>query len=263
MFSGNDTQASLKAALKKATPTSETLDVFVHEPVRNPLTKKTSRLIVLSDPGATYWLREEHIVQMLNYCWTGDSHAGEPVPAWVETVKRYTIRGEESGKSSLYKRTGNGKTRSRMGFVITLLTTDESRFDSYLAEAMGYITKVFRRRKNNPAGVLALDHVRDMSPNGQKGGLYGHLLDTAKGNEKILEARMTKELNDYFGAKVVYQFDNHWDRYLVDFDIKELAENLLGANSWDDVAKESKKAFYKNFPRQKLPEWAEVYKERY
>jgi hypothetical protein len=259
-FDRDDTQLALKKALKKQL--RKPVDVHVFKTIKNALKSTISRVILLGDPGNCYYLREEHVQQLLGLYWN-NNHPGEPLPSWIGTITRYTIRREEYGAESLYLRTSTGNTRSRIGFIVTIPESEESTFNDVTKNVVALIFKLFKKRKGNPAGVLALDYIRESSPQGGKRGLYGHLLETSRGDEKALEQRMTVELNDYFADGPVFHYDDYLNRYLVDFDIKEILEKYVGANSWEDVSKETRKACYKNYPRLKLPDWATIYKERF
>ena len=94
-------------------------------------------------------------------------------------------------------------------------------------------------------------------------GLYGHLLDSANGDVKALEKCITEELSNYYKDGPTFSHDNHFDKYLVDWDIKTIMEDWLGANSWEDVSEDTKKALYKDYPRRALPDWSRIVRERY
>ena len=135
-----------------------------------------------------------------------------------------------------------------------------------LKDAVALIFLMFKKRNTNPAGVLALDYARINSPKGttyKQQGLYGHLLDSANGDVQALEKRMTEEFNNYYKDGPTFSYDNHFDKYLVDWDIKTIMEDWLGENSWEDVSEETRKALYKGYPRRALPDWSRIVRERY
>ena len=74
---------------------------------------------------------------------------------------------------------------------------------------------------------------------------------------------MTEELHNYYKDGPNFSYDNHFDKYLVDWDIKCIVEEWLGGNSWDDVSEETRKTLYNNYPRHVLPDWLSIVRERY
>ena len=125
---------------------------------------------------------------------------------------------------------------------------------------------MFKKRKLNPSGVLVLDYIRINSPKGttyKQKGLYGYLLETANGDVQALEKRMTEEFSNYYKDGPVFSYDNHFDKYLVKWDIKCIVEECLGGNSWDDVSEETRKSLYKDYPMRALPDWSSIVGERY
>ncbi len=74
---------------------------------------------------------------------------------------------------------------------------------------------------------------------------------------------MTEELSNYYKDGPSFTYDNYFDKYLVDWDIKCIVEDWLSANSWVDVSEENRKVLYKDYPRRALPEWPTILRERY
>ena len=103
---------------------------YVHKKICVSYKNVTKWLVVFDDPRAIYFLRPEHvIIQVKNY-----HHKKSPdqtIPNWVDTISRISIRAEEYGLQSVYLRSKNGKTRSRLIFVITLPTSEESRLKQF------------------------------------------------------------------------------------------------------------------------------------
>ena len=74
---------------------------------------------------------------------------------------------------------------------------------------------------------------------------------------------MTQDLGNYYKDGPMFSYDNHFDKCLVDWDIKCIMEDWLCANSWEDVSEETRKALYKSYPRRTLPDWSRIVRERY
>ena len=48
---------------------------------------------------------------------------------------------------------------------------------------------------------------------------------------------------------------------MVDFDIKEFPSNHIDFQAWDELNEESKRACYRDYPSQILPEWDGIAEE--
>ena len=94
-----------------------------------------------------------------------------------------------------------------------------------------------------------LDYIEAHSPEdsshpGHKAGLYKALTKGVSDTSDV-EARLEKDINDFFASKKRFVNNEHRDKYLTDVDIKEFLEKHLGANNWDMVPKDVRKACYK------------------
>ena len=111
-----------------------------------------------------------------------------------------------------------------------------------------------------------LDYIEAHSPDdptdpGHKAGLY-RVLTRGVSDTSGVEARLDKDINDFFAPKKRFVNDAHLDKYLTDVDITEFLEKHLGANNWDMVPKDVRKACYKNYKGQEsLPKWNLITRE--
>ena len=55
---------------------------------------------------------------------------------------------------------------------------------------------------------------------------------------------MTKELDEYFDKRFVFDFDNHWVRYSVDDSIREFVKEEFGFSSFYCMTNSAKKTLY-------------------
>ena len=168
--------------------------------------------------------------------------------------------------SVYWKSKKNGKTWCRLLFVNTLPTPEESRFKTVSKDTVALIFLMFKKHKTNPAGLLALNYICINSPKGttyKQQGLYRHHLESANSDVQALERHMTKDLSNYYKYGPMFPYNNHFDKYIVDWDIKCTMEEWLGANYWEDVTEQTQKALYKDYPRRELPDWSTIVRERY
>ena len=207
--------------------------VCIHHKVCILLKNNTKWLIVFNDPREIYYNRPNHVInQVKNY--HQKKYLGKPILDWVDTISSLFIRIEEHGQQSVYWRSRNRKTRVRILFIITNSTSKESWFEMVLKEVIALIFSMFKKRNLNPACVLTLAYIYINSPKGttyNQQELYGHLLETANGDVQALEKHMTEELNNYYKDGPTFSYDNHFDKYLVNWDIKCIVEEWLGGNS--------------------------------
>ncbi len=83
------------------------------------------------------------------------------------------------------------------------------------------------------------------------------------GDEEKADNVMTEELHNHWKDGVAYHYDMPLEKFMVDYDIKEFLTNYVGADSWDDLTDEMKRACYKDFPCRALPEWSSIVEESY
>ena len=116
--------------------------------IRVPLKKETKWLVFFGDPGSIYYMREKHIQDVTTtYC--KKKFPNEPVPDWIETITRFSIRAKEHGRDCVLFRTTSGKTRFRFALTITLPTAEERKFDKTLKDAVSLFFLMFKERKKN------------------------------------------------------------------------------------------------------------------
>ena len=78
-----------------------------------------------------------------------------------------------------------------------------------------------------PAGKQLWKHIVNNSRNSVSDGLPKWFMDTYNNDEQEIGKKMTKELDIYFANDYEFDFDNHWDRHLPDWTIKEKHRNYL------------------------------------
>ena len=63
---------------------------------------------------------------------------------------------------------------------------------------------------------------------------------------------MTDDLHNHFKDGFTFSFDNTLDRFMVDYDIKQFVEKYLGANNWNGISEDDKKACFKDYPKRRV-----------
>ena len=189
------------------------------------------------------------------------------VPTWVTSFKNYKVIQTPCANVNKWARRGKkNKTTDGFYFVVTLPIAKEKMIHEVLDNIKTeYFQKIFKSRSKNSAGKFALKYALSMQ--GDKPldqGLYGYLLkNKGQGNAETAESVMTKEMNDQFASEISFKYDCHLDEFFIDFDIKEILVELIGANSWDDVDEDTRKLCYRDYPRKPLPNWDTIVNESY
>lgn len=195
------------------------------------------------------------------------NHPGKPVPVFVMTIRHYNLRNKQYGDNN-YMRTARGRSIPVLGWSFQFPTANGGSVKELVQKQAKFIYACFRPSDNHSIGSIALDYVETnshddpMNP-GKKAGLYKtitkNITDTAG-----IEMRLTKQINSHFAIAPNFQMNVHFNKYLTDFDIKEFLEKHLGANNWDQVPTDVRKACYKNYSTlNDLPKWNLIFDEKY
>ena len=106
-----------------------------------------------------------------------------------------------------------------------------------------------------------LKHEAKVMPDGTKGGLF-RVLTRGANDTGLVENRITTELGDWFKVKPVIVYDIHHENFLADCDIKDIVENYIGANNWEDTPIVVHKAFFKSKHKvSNIPVWGSIIRE--
>ena len=142
-------------------------------------------------------------------------------------------------------------------FVLTVPTEKKhsiSRTVQHIAEA--YFAWSFKRRKKNLAGYLALKYIKTLPvPDGGSGGLIGFCLKKGGRNFENAHMVMTKELHKHWEHGVKYTWEFCLDKFLIDYDIRELLQHYLNMHCWEDCNEELRSTCFKYYPTRDLPQW--------
>ena len=183
---------------------------------------------------------------------------------WIDTIANFKVTASPHAVNRKWKRTGNkGNTTDLIYFVISVPTEKEKN----LKDLLDYIVKKYFRKafkKNGNAGELCVDCLLDSAPSGPNSGLHGYIVKSkGNGNRETTVDNVSTELSEFFTAEPSVTYESHLDQFMVDYDIKYILENHFGYNSWDDASEAIKQACFKNYPKQKLPQWDGIVQESY
>ena len=141
--------------------------------------------------------------------------------------------------------------------------SDESSLAEAIEPTLNYIGSLFCCQEDHPAGALLWNHLVEISAQGVKCGLPAHLLRQSKESEDHVNNSMTTKLHDYFLSGIRVDFGNHWDRFLVDFNIKHLAVETLKICSWVDLSEDKKTVLYRDYAARAMPDSEKIFFESY
>jgi hypothetical protein len=241
--------------------------VFVSPAFQDVIGEKLVHCISFGKPNATFYLKAPHQKAVLTWLHSKKKLGNvNHVPKWIETLEDIKVRNIEHGPESKWYKTKKGNTTEIIFFVVAIPEDEGDTFHDVLKDIIEhYFMKVFKTRKQNPPGAAALSFAESLSdPNRPGTGLYNWLV-TAKGKKdpEAAARAMTKEIDDHFKGGPAYHYDVSLDKFMVDFNIKELLNNHVGINSWDDLDKDGRKVCVREYPKRPLPDWDLMLQEAY
>ncbi len=258
-FSGKDVKIMEDTAFK-ANGLVKPVAISLSSGFNNTTNGMTYWVITLGDAGKTFFLKPDHLRDVYSIGW-GKKEPNKDEPKWPQSLGSLNVRTVEYSKTSLWYRTKTGKTRSRLFFIFELPTAENHAVHDYLKRDLAVLLSLMKKRPKRPAGVLALQHAERSG--GTERGLYKFLTDKHNGDFDKTAAAMTDDLHNHFKDGFTFSFDNTLDRFMVDYDIKQFVEKYLGANNWNGISEDDKKACFKDYPKRRVPDWGSIREESY
>lgn len=238
---------------------------IIHSPIVDSLRGVSRYHVTLPARPKPFWQNGPPVQTVLMYQWSAVHGKGSDFPEFIKTFSTKDIRKEQHG-SNLLKRSRNNSCSSVFGFSTTIPTSKKDTIKEHVTECLTFIYEVMYDYSQQDGAKYALDYIHDNSKvdeNGNIGGLYGALTRN-KPDTSSVELKMKKELCLYWKKTFQIVEDVPLDKYWTDVDIKEMLEEFLGANNWNMVPKDVRKACYKhNWRMKSLPAWNEIVRERY
>ena len=121
---------------------------------------------------------------------------------------------------------------------------------------------MYAKYDDNPAGEVFLDFMIDNTVGGASAGLPKYFFDKIRDSDKI-KANFTKELADFFARQHMFDFGSSWNRFLVDYGIKDLVTKQLGYALFDGMTNDVKISLYHHYPEKELPLFDGITRESY
>ena len=205
------------------------------------------------------WLiRDDFLRKLVAIAWK--NKYPEKSDAWIDTLRVYHPRGDEHGDESRYRRKGvKNSTYDGLTFteVFPLNEKTENVINS-IKEKVEYIFRLLQKRDSASCGELFLDYLMKKPHD----GLLKYYKIQCGGDHDRIHSLINEELHSYASRGIEYQYDEHYDKCFVDFDIKGILKNYAGVNDWRDASEPMKKAVYKYYPaRKRLPNWDAITQE--
>ena len=133
--------------------------------------------------------------------------------------------------------------------MFTVLTSDERSFATILKHDIRLLCSVIKKHKANPAWELAVNYCLQLPQGSSR--LYSHLVSEYNGDHAKTAKWMTKQLDMHFKNGHELHFEVSIDKFMVDWDIKQLLEKYLGCNGGTIWSLMAKNVCYKDFPGQR------------
>ena len=234
--------------------------------IRSPVKNMTYGIAILGLPGKL-WCVSPNFIKV--HCATlyKVNFPKEKEPFFLSTINQWNIRSVQHGNNN-YARTSRGRATYVLGWIYEIPTSSSSGSEilKLVQKQANFVRACFKKTDQYSIGNQVLDYIEAHSPEdptdpGHKAGLYKALTRGVSDTSGV-EARLDKDINDFFASKKRFVNNTHLDKYLTDVDIKEFLEKHLGANNWDMVPKDVRKACYKNYKGQEsLPKWNLITRE--
>jgi len=220
-------------------------------------------LVMLGNLGSTvYYLKAEHVQEVCILAHTLN-HPDDDIPTWIHSIKEFHLRSLD-GKD-VYIRTGNNKTRRRIGFSVVVPAEKLATLENEVSENLAYMFRCFKLRKSKDtpsAGQLCYDYI-DGLPKGDKGGLIENVLTKFCHNPEFAVNTMDVDLDERFKHGHFFEYDKTWDCHLINHDIREELKSNLHINGWDELTPDSYKSLFKDYSKKKkLPNWNLLHPEQ-
>jgi hypothetical protein len=273
---GREDEVSILDSIQNAAAAMQQGDsriISVTEPMYDPVKNVVHYICFMQDQGGVFYVKAQLQSLMMTARYKAlqtpfNAKGSRVLPSYCNTWTNYKVIKTPCSNHNEWARRGmKKKTSDGTYFILTLPISEEGTLHDVLDHiSKEYIRKIYKNQKgSNRAGKYALEYAK--STQGGKPldqGLYGFLVKSkGAGNPETAQSVMAKEMNDHFCSEIDFVYDCHLDEFLIDFDIKSLLINLIGAKSWDDVDDDTRKLCYRDYPRKPLPNWDTIMNENY
>lgn len=243
---------------------SDALDVYVSNPFRNSITKRTHYVVVYGFFGKA-WALKASFLQTYLHIIAGKMNSLKGSKVDLNHCHSYyeiNTRKHEFGSESVWRRLApkngkSGNTIKRMSFVLSFDTVHNNLGIDKVKDAIELFLFSMKKRETNQVGELLLNHLKDHAV-----GLYDHLL-AGTGNVDLVETKLTNDINSHFIGGYSISRQTPLNRFMVDFDIIRILKEYVGYTSWSDVPMTERGYCFRGYSaKTALPEW-DVEEEKY
>jgi len=260
-------QRKMKGAIKKSGQGSGSS--IVCTPLLFAL--KSSEIYVVNalKPGEMPWFLPIAYVVMLVKLQFEDDHPNVPLPPWLSTFFKITVRAKEHGENK-YFRNDAGYTSSIFGWVNEIKSEESDNAIMKIKQRATWVFETIRDHFTDEGGggKLLLEYIKENSrvaPDGKVMGLYNSLTKGRPPPHPNVEKHVIqKTMHAAFSCTPTFEVNVPMDKYMTDDDIKSIVEEHLGANKWKDVSTSNRKACFKTkWSKKSIPDWSTIHKESY
>lgn len=212
--------------------------------------------------STAWWTSAMFMIQCVQACVQATPGAKKDAK-WPLTIDVVNIRAGEHGDNH-YKRNERGQLVRHLIFVMKTKKEHEHYIFNRAQKRAKYIYECMEKLADEGSARNALDLMEGDSTqrdDGSWGGLYGYFM---KGKDKATVInRLKNDIKNQFKKDIDFRNERiTLDKYLTDYDIKEIAKDIFNAKSWDDVPLAARKVFYKeNYGSQFIPAWNDIVEE--
>ena len=259
VFSGDfQSKMAEKVKTNSKSSSSDPIDIYITGPIRNAKTSKSHWVIIIGGgSGGAYMVKAGFLRGYISTVMDGVQ--GSIIdPNHCDTYYDINLRMEEFGAVNKWRRNANDKTTSRISFVYSCDTKEESTGKRGIVEAIALFFKTMEKRERSPIGPMIEDYLEKHA-----NGLHKYIMMSKKASEQEIGGILTDDINNHFCVGYSLKWDDNLNRCMVDYDIVRILKFCIGYSSWSDVSVKQKKLCYRDFQNDSdLPNW-NIQQERY
>lgn len=259
VFSGDfKSKMAEKVNINSRSSSSDPIDIYITGPIRNTKTLKSHFVVIYSGGGGGAYMVKSGFLRV--YLSTVmDGVKGSIIdPNHCDTYYDINMRMEEFGAVNKWRRNANDKTTSRISFVYSCDTKEESIGKQGIVEAIALFFKTMEKRERSPIGPMIEDYLEKHA-----NGLHKYIMKSKNASEQEIGEILTDDINNHFCVGYSLNWDDNLNRCMVDYDIVRILKFYIGYSSWSDVSVKQKKLCYRDFQNDSdLPNW-NIQQERY
>jgi hypothetical protein len=247
-----------RVKINSKSSSSDPIDIYITGPIRNAKTSKSHWVVIYGGgSGGAYMVKAGFLRGYISTVMDGVQ--GSIIdPNHCDTYYDINLRMEEFGATNKWRRNANDKTTSRISFVYSCDTKEESTGTRGIVEAIALYFKTMEKREINPIGPMIEDYLEKHA-----NGLHKYIMKSKNASEHEIGGILTDDITNHFCVGYSLKWGDNLNRCMVDYDIVRILKFYIGYSSWSDVSMNQKKLCYRDFQNDSdLPNW-NIQQERY